>query len=206
MPKAENLRAQKARWKQFIRNIPRGRSDHNVVTMRIRIKGNNNPAREVLARDRREFNEDMFKNKIRDIDWTDLYDIKEVNAAYGMFEERFLNILDNMAPVKKSQIRNKVTLWISIETKVLMTERDRVRNNAAVSNQEEEWTSYRALRNKCSSSLEKDRKSYLGRKYESFENDNNIKGPYKLLKNQMGWKQAGPPTAFRQDDQIIRKP
>ena len=111
-----------------------------------------------------------------------------------------------MAPIKKTQIRNKISPWVSNTTKSFMKERDKVRMTAVTSNRQEDWVKYRETRNRCSANLISDKKSYLKNQYEKHQEENNTKGLYCQLKSQMGWKKAGPPNALRLDGKIVRKP
>ena len=114
--------------------------------------------------------------------------------------------MDEMAPFHKVQVRNHFTPWVSEETKALMQSRDDARTKAVQSSQEEDWKSYRRLRNKCSTEVVRDRNKYNADRYESCENNNDVKGLYQHVKNQMGWKKSGPPSAFRLDNGIEKKP
>ena len=139
-----------------VRNIQRAVSDHNVITVKIRIRGKDNPAREILIRDKKHFDTNLFKQQIALIDWTEVYNCLDVNSAYGIFEEKYLEKLNAMAPFKKSQVRNRVTPWVSETTTDLMKERNQARMRAAESNLPEDWMNFRLLRNRCSAKIIKD--------------------------------------------------
>ena len=76
-----------------------------------------NSAGEILATDRSKFDKQEFKEKNRQIDWSVVYQQTDVNSAYGQFEELLLNVINQMAPMRKQQIRNKITPWVSTSTK-----------------------------------------------------------------------------------------
>ena len=61
----------------------------------------------MLARNKRNFNEVTFKDEIRRIDWSDIFEQSDVNLAYGIFEDKYLEILNRMAPIEKIQIRKQ---------------------------------------------------------------------------------------------------
>ena len=100
-----------------VKNIVRAGSDHNVVTATIRIKGKHIGAGETIARYMRGFDEKTYKNKVKDVDWSRLYSQTKINVAYGIFKEKLLDILNNLAPLRKLQIRKKITPWVSMSTK-----------------------------------------------------------------------------------------
>ena len=111
-----------------------------------------------------------------------------------------------MAPLVKVQGRNRVTPWVTQETKHLMEERNNMRQKAVESSLREDWDNYRALRNKCTAAVIRNRKDHWKEIYDKCQAENNVKGLYRQVKKQMGWKEAGPPTTLIKDGEIIRKP
>ena len=160
----------------------------------------------MLIRNKKHFDANLFKQQIALIDWTELYNCLDVNSAYGMFEEKYLEKLNAMAPFKKSQVRNRVTPWVAESTTDLMKERNQARIKAAESNLPEDWTNFRLLRNRCTAKIIKDKNKYMKDRYETFQAENDVKGLYRHLKSHMGWKHAGPPSALRLEGNIVRKP
>ena len=189
-----------------VKIINRSASDHNLIYMKIRIKGDENAPGEILARNCKDFDENIFKMRVGSIEWTSLYEQTDVNLAYNVFLCKFTNILNSMAPIKKTQCRRKITPWVTDTTNKMMEERNSAREVAAASNRWEDWNSYRELRNKCTSNVRSDRTNHYKNIYESMEKKKYTKGIYKQLKRQMGQRESGPPTALRVENQIIRKP
>ena len=87
-----------------------------------------------------------------------------------------------------------------------MRGRNKLKTAAVNSNRQEDWSLYRAMRNRCSAELIKDRKTFLKTNYEKFQSENNVKSIYRQVKMLAGWKETGPPSALRVEDQIVRKP
>ena len=189
-----------------IRNIERAASDHNVTGVKIRIKGTERQQNERLSRDKKKFYEKKFKNEVKKIDWSDLYSCTDINLAYDFFATKIGDILNHMAPFRKIQIRNKITPWVSSNTKTLMVERDAARKSASDSNSPEDWQKYRKLRNKCTSEVSKDKNKFLEKQFENFESKNDLKSIYSQVKNNMGWKNSGPPTVFKTENGLERRP
>ena len=140
------------------------------------------------------------------VDWSEMYTKQDVDVAYSFLEEKILEILDTMAPMKTTQPRNKRSDWISPSTKELMKQRDRVRTRAVASSQQADWEHYKTLKNKCNSQVKKDRRGHFKSIHETILEKNDTKALYKLMKKQMGWKSAGTPVAFHADGSITRKP
>ena len=70
------------------KNIARPVANHNIVEMLVRMKGNPRTNMEILKRRWRYFNQEVFKNRIKDIDWKDIYQIKNADLAYNFLEEK----------------------------------------------------------------------------------------------------------------------
>ena len=189
-----------------IRNISRAGSDHNVIAARIKLKGEIKAAGEILTRDKSKFVESVFKNELRQTDWSEVFLQSEVNAAYGIMEEKILKTLNKMAPIRKSQIRNKTTPWVSNESKNLITSRNIARQRAVASQRQDDWNNYREIRNKCGAQVRKDRKIFLKNSYENMQQNNDVKGLYGQVKKLAGWKTTGPPAALRMEDEVYKKP
>ena len=92
------------------------------------------------------------------------------------------------------------------ETKQMMIERDKSRDTAVTSSLREDWQLYRTARNKCTAAVTRNRKDYWKDKFSKFQQENNVKGLYSQIKQQMGWKEAGPPNALLNAGNIVRKP
>ena len=122
-----------------------------------------------------------------------MFEQTDINVAYGMFEDKFLSVLNRMVPLKKKQVRNNVTPWVTVVTKSLMAERDNARSVAVVSSWREDWCIYRGLRNRCSVEVEKDKKDFLKKKYNDLQNENYVKGLYKQLKKRLAGNKWGHP-------------
>ena len=143
------------------RNITRGAGDHNLIHVKIRRKGQDNSAQEVLGRDRRKFSIKNYRENLKNQNWNDILETDNLDLAYSKLEEIITKILDEAAPMRKTQPRKKRSDWISEETKDLMKHRDNLRNVAVGSSHPEDWMAYKACRNKCTSQVKSERNSHL---------------------------------------------
>ena len=189
-----------------VRNVDRASSDHNMISTKIRVKGVEKSQNELFARDKKNFVEKDFKQAISMIDWTSLYQQEDLNLANDLFATKIGNILNEMAPMKKIQLRNRVTPWVTSVTKDLMKDRDKARNLASETNLQDNWSKYRKLRNLCTAEVKKDKNKFLENQYKKYENENDLKIKYSQVKKNMGWTKTGPPTAFRTEKGIEKKP
>ena len=129
-----------------------------------------------------------------------------MNVANAEFEEKFLEILNELAPLAKTQPRKSRSDWISNQTKNLMKQRDNVRDKAVTSSQREDWQEYRTLRNLCSTKVKQDRSTKLKQTYEKLQKNMDSSGLYKLTKSRMGWKTSMTPESFLKNGKLETSP
>ena len=68
-----------------VRNIDRAVADHNIITTRIRIKGQEHVPTETISRDKSNFDKTTFKNEVSKIDWTTLTEQKGHKSSLQHF-------------------------------------------------------------------------------------------------------------------------
>ena len=187
-------------------NQTRSVGDHNLIGVKVRVKGQLNSCHKIVKRDRSRFDVTLYREKINNIDWSQMYGMDELNTAYNFFEERIKSILDEMAPIKCSQSRKNPSSWVSPDMKELIKTRDRWREEARQSNQAEAWENYRKSRNLCNTQIKKDRQMHKTKLHEKLEKDGNVKGMFQLAKRQIGWTSTGPPAALLLEGIMTRSP
>ena len=100
-------------------------------------------------------------------------------------------ILDNLAPLKSFQVRKNYCYWLSKETKDLMRTRNQAQKLASQTQREEDWNSYRVLRNQVNN-----RRSFekldISRKSLN-ECSKNSKDTWKCVKDILSWSSNGGP-------------
>ena len=88
--------------------------------------------------------------------------------------------------MRKTQARRNRADWISSETKRMMVNRDAARDKAALSTLQEYWECYKALRNRCTSMIKKDRNWKLSENFKTLQENNDAKGPVQSGKKKNG--------------------
>ena len=177
-----------------IKQITRGTADHDIISVTYRLKGVARSKMETIGRDRRNFSENELKRLMALQDWSSVLAEQNVDIATFVFENKFLEILNSLVPLKRFQPRSRRTDWISCRTKILMKLRDDMRDKAVRSSQLEDWAEYRLLRNSCNKHVKDDRKENLKKHYVRLHENNDARGLYSLTKKKMGWKTGGAET------------
>ena len=68
-----------------IKNVTRTRSDHNLIEVVIRMKGVHHYPKEILAIARGNMSHELLKEKMEELDWTELYECENVDIANTIF-------------------------------------------------------------------------------------------------------------------------
>ena len=112
------------------KHIVRVVGDHTILEVLFRLKGSQLRPQEVLKRNRKNFSEEMYKQEVMKLDWSQLYEETDPNLAYYLFETKIGDLLDSMVPYKVTQVRKSYKNWLSEETKEVMKERNFARKKA----------------------------------------------------------------------------
>ena len=134
-------------------NTPRGRSDHNLISVTLRTKDKVINNQEVKKRHWKSFDPETFRDKIKTIDWGDFYNHDNIDILNSIFEDKVGGILEEMAPMKSFQARKSYSNWMDPETLQKMKDRDLLRDTAKETDLDVDWRAYRTARNQCTKLL-----------------------------------------------------
>ena len=101
-----------------------GASDHDQISYVRYSKDPPTPSRIIKKRSFKNFEKGAFIDDLKQVDWTDVYACKDVDAAAEVFGRKFKYVLNNHAPWVKIQSRKNFSPWLTKETKDLMKLRD----------------------------------------------------------------------------------
>ena len=124
-----------------------GSSDHKIVIGTRFTKCVVRNQRYVKKRSYKNFKANVFIDAIQSTSWWDLYSCENPEEAVEIFTNKLTLILDEMAPVKKYQVRNNYAPWLTNATKGLMTDRDLAQKKAAETGLSDDWKTFKKLRN-----------------------------------------------------------
>ena len=172
----------------------------------FRTKGSNSAPREVIKRQRKNFNLEAFKQKASMIDWTPVLNEVNVDLSYDKFETNIRNLLDEISPMKKVQITNKHKSWLKYETRILIVKRDLKKEEARITNDDSSWMEYRKLRNECTSLVRKDKIQQFKDLHGDINDRKDTRDLYREVKSQLGWNNCKTPETFLVDGRAVHSP
>ena len=181
-----------------------GVSDHKLLKFTRFTKSFKQLPRFVKKRTFKNFDEDIFKERVRDCGLEEIYSCKNVDAAAELLTDKLTNVLDDMAPIRKIQIRTKYAPWLSEDTKHLKLEREAAQERAAESNSPEDWRIFRSLRNQVTGKGREDKKNWEENKLDPKENSST--DVWKTVKGWLGWGTSGTPTQLFWEGRLVTSP
>ena len=119
-----------------------------------------------------------FIDAINQLSWLDIYLCQDPNTAVKLLSDKITSVLDIMAPMRTIQIRTNYNPWLSLKTKEMMTDRDRLHKTASETQKPEEWRKFKDLMNKINNRLKSEEKDWQRKKLNDCEDDSE-----KLWKN-----------------------
>ena len=93
-----------------------GISDHLVIycTRKIaRVKSGCHKC--VKVRSLKKYTKDQFNELLMHCGLDHIYDISNVNEAYAFFKDKFVSILNTLAPIKEIRIKQDTDCWMCTE-------------------------------------------------------------------------------------------
>ena len=189
-----------------VKNIVRAYADHNIVGDQLRMRGITSNSSEFDMRGFEKMNKEKYLDKIKNLDWTELYNMTDPDVAVHHLEEKVLQVINEETPMITVQPNSKHKSWISGGTRELMKERDRKREEAKRTQEVRDWTEFRRIQNKVSAEINKDKKNLFNKKYNDFGTNRNIKQLYSTTKKELGWKTGGSPATLVYEDKLITAP
>ena len=91
-----------------------GISDHCVICCTRKIN-NRVKCKHVKIRSMRNYNKEIYKNKLREIDWSDVTLCNDVNNAWLLLKQEITTIIDSIAPMKSIRIKVNTEPWMTGE-------------------------------------------------------------------------------------------
>ena len=123
-----------------------GSSDHKLLIGTRYTKSVVRNPRYIKKRSYKNFNPNLFIQAVKRTSWWELYSCDDPEYAVEIFTRKLNVILDEMAPIRKFQVRPKYAPWLTNSTKELMNERDLAQKRAACTGDSEDWKEFKQLR------------------------------------------------------------
>ena len=148
-----------------------GRSDHLGVLMMKASKEVRHCTKTTRKRVYKNFDRVAFLHDIEQAkvagNFRDVHNADNPDDAFTAFEKAYCEVLDRHAPIKVIQNRKDYVPYISPQLEKLMAERNRLKENAAITGRLDDYNEYKKKRNEVSSLLKNSEKEHYGNKFEN---------------------------------------
>ena len=126
---------------------------------------------EFSGRTYKNYNKDILRERLSQINWQIFYNEPDVNRAWNFFVTSVLSILDIICPTRKSRYTNSRPPWITNELMELANDRDRAMKLAKREPLPENITKAKAIRNEAKIAFKSIREEYIKAKLDEFKDD-----------------------------------
>ena len=157
--------------------VPLSLSDHDCIACVRKVNNAKIPSREVTSRNYKDYDPHRFTLDLLSYDWQPLYTSTNVNDAWGYCERILQKTINRHAPLVKKRVKGRDCPWLSTEVKVTMNNRDKILRKARKTRKEEDWKTYRQLKNRCNNMIKHAKRKY----YDNLFRENS-KTPSKFWK------------------------
>ena len=163
--------------------IESGISDHFITFCTRKINNEIlNKHNTVMARSMKNYCSEVFIEKLKEVNWENVFRCSNVNDAWDSFKTMFLEVIDNIAPVKEIRVKGRTEPWMTSDILEMIYERDQIltlanKNKSII----ELRKHFNVVRNKVSDKIREAKSNYFSNKVE--ENKNDPKSLWKQFKS-----------------------
>ena len=165
-----------------------GLSDHSIIycTRKV-VRGQINKHNIIKIRSMKNYNKDIFIQKLSNIDWSCILECDNATTAWNLFKQVFLEIIDTLAPVKEIKLKTRTEPWMDSEILESIRKRDSLLYSYKKDKSNSQlYKDFCKMRNKVQRDIKKAKAEYLSNQIEA--NKNNPKKLWQNLKS-LGYSQ-----------------
>ena len=112
-------------------------------------------------RSTKHYDPNIFKSKLESQDWASVFNSKDVDAAWCNFKKTYVDILDEVAPLKQVRIKQNTEIWMNNEILNAIRNRDKLLFKYRKTGCETIYANYKIARNKTPNLVKKTKASYF---------------------------------------------
>jgi hypothetical protein len=115
----------------------------------------------VSIRSLKKYDKDSLQSVLLSTDWSPVIHSDDVSVAWNNFKAIFLNVIDSLAPVKQIRTKQRTEPWITAEVLSSIRERNRAFYNFRNHKTDDNFESFKTLRNKTQTLIQKAKSDYF---------------------------------------------
>ena len=156
-----------------------GLSDHQLIYCTRKITRTRlNAHKYVKMRSLKYYSEDLYAKKLKEIDFPDYSNFKDINEAYSDFTGKAASVIDEIAPIKEVRVKSNSQDWFDAEINEEIERRDKLLAKFKKSRSHSDNENYKMSRNKVQRMIKDKKKNFVIGKL-----NDNIGKPKELCKS-----------------------
>ena len=156
-----------------------GLSDHQLIYCTRKITRTRlNTHKYVKMRSLKYYSEDLYVKKLKEIDFPDYSNFKDINEAYSDFTGKVASVIDEIAPIKEVRVKSNSQDWFDAEINEEIERRDKLLTKFKKSRSHSDNENYKKSRNKVQRMIKDKKKNFVSGKL-----NDNIGKPKELWKS-----------------------
>ena len=137
-----------------------GLSDHQLIYCTRKITRTRlNAHKYVKMRSLKYYSEDLYVKKLKEIDFPDYSNFKDINEAYSDFTEKVASVIDEIAPIKEVRVKSNSQDWFDAE--INEERRDKLLAKFKKSRSDSDNENYKKSRNKVQRMIKDKKKNFV---------------------------------------------
>ena len=139
---------------------PSGTSDHHLTGIVLKLNTKRFQPRRTLVRNYKDYSKDDFNKDLHLQNWQSILNLGSFDEAWESFKTIVQTCIDKHVPLIEKTIRGKDSPWLTSDIKEKIRERDYYLRKAKSTRSENDWSTYRRLRNTTTGLIRKSKAKY----------------------------------------------
>ena len=107
------------------------------------------------------YSEDLYVKKLKEIDFPDYSNFKDINEAYSDFTGKVASVIDEIAPIKEVRVKSNSQDWFDAEINEEIERRDKLLTKFKKSRSHSDNENYKKSRNKVQRMIKDKKKNFV---------------------------------------------
>ena len=139
-----------------------GLSDHQLIYCTRKVTRTRlNAHKYVKMRSLKYYSEDLYVKKLKEIDFPDYSNFKDINEACSDFTEKVASVIDEIAPIKEVRVKSNSQDWFDAEINEEIERRDKLLAKFKKSRSHSDNENYKKSRNKVERMIKDKKKNFV---------------------------------------------
>ena len=139
-----------------------GLSDHQLIYCTRKITRTRlNTHKYDKMRSLKYYSEDLYVKKLKEIDFPDYSNFKDINEAYSDFTGKVASVIDEIAPIKEVRVKSNSQDWFDAEINEEIERRDKLLTKFKKSRSHSDNENYKKSRNKVQRMIKDKKKNFV---------------------------------------------